>query len=120
MENKGWLTIVVSTFFLIQAMVHLIKPRVLENYAIRRGYLSAGQVVRLSGLLLILGTALLWVEKFRFYGALALALFTFAAAWSIHKFWDEKSGEMQVVELLNFSKNVLIGALLIYLAMEWQ
>jgi putative oxidoreductase len=116
MEAKEWLMVAVSGLFILQALVHIFKPLVLEKYAVRRGFLSAGQAVRLAGLLLLAGGIALWIEAFRFYAGLVLAVFTLVAAFSMHKFWDETDGELQFLELLHFLKNLLIVAVLIFLA----
>jgi hypothetical protein len=55
-------------------------------------------------------------RSFRFYAGLVLAVFTLVAAFSMHKFWDETDGELQFLELLHFLKNLLIVAVLIFLA----
>ena len=119
MEAANWPLLAFSIFFGIQALLHILKPAVFENYAIKRGFLSAGQAVKLTGLLLIVGLIMLWVESLRFYGGIALGSFSLIAAFFMHRFWDEKTGEMQLLELQNFLKNILIAAILFLLTQEW-
>lgn len=116
MESNQWLIAAVSALFFIQALIHIVKPKVVERYALRQGYISAGQAVRLAGLFLLAGSLALWVESLRFYTALGLALFSFVAAVTLHKFWDEAEGDLQFQEWMNFLKNGVLIVVLIYIA----
>jgi uncharacterized membrane protein YphA (DoxX/SURF4 family) len=112
--NLETLIIVLGAFFVLSGIFHFINSSTIEKYAVGRGLLNANIAVKMSGVLLIgAGIVLIAVPKYHQYGFFVLAGFHFLAAVIIHRFWEEKNVEQQLVEGIQFMKNLIIMVLLI-------
>ena len=113
---KTILLILLGLFFILNGINHLFNRHIVEEYAEKRSLLAPRILVFLSGLLLIFGGLTLMTGYLRLYGIIGLSIFLVIAAFSIHKFWQEKDRNMRMMEAMHFSKNMAILTELIYIA----
>ena len=113
---KTILLILLGLFFILNGINHLFNRQIIEEYAEKRSLLAPRLLVFLSGLLLIFGGLSLMTGYLRLYGIIGLSVFLVIAAFSIHKFWQEKDRNMQMLEAMHFAKNMAILTELIYIA----
>jgi putative oxidoreductase len=112
MEMTDWAFYALGGLFILQGILHLARTRVVENYAIDRGFVSARQSVMLSGFLLIVAGIALMVPTIRTYGIYALLLFLAISTFAFHRFWEHKNGQLQWLESMHFVKNLMLMLLL--------
>ena len=78
------------------------------------------QISSLSSLLKnkygIFGGLSLITGIFKLLGVIGLSVFLVVATLTIHRFWSEREREMQLLEAMNFAKNMAIVTELIYIA----
>lgn len=73
-------------------------------------------MVRVSGVVLILGGVSLATGYLMNLGIIGLSIFLVIASFTIHQFWMEKSHEKKLLEGMHFAKNMAILTELIYIA----
>ncbi|NND08953.1 MAG: hypothetical protein HKN87_21485 [Saprospiraceae bacterium] len=105
----------VAAFFGLFGLFHFLFGRHMERYAVDGGLLNSYVAIRMSGALLLVGSAALLIEKYQTYGFYAISIFLILSAVIMHKFWDKETLEEQIKELLHFSKNLLLAAFVWYL-----
>ena len=113
---KTILLIVLGLFFVLNGINHLINTHIYAEYSSKKGLISPKLMVRLSGVLLILGGLSLASGFLRLYGIIGLSIFLVIASFTIHRFWNEKTTDMKLLESMHFAKNVAILTELIYIA----
>ena len=113
---KTILLILLGLFFVLNGLNHFFNSRILEEYAHKRGLFSPNLMVKLSGILLVLGGLSLMTGYFKLYGIIGLSIFLVIAAFTIHQFWVETDREIWMLEAMNFVKNMAILTELIYIA----
>lgn len=106
---------IVAVFFGVFGIFHFLFGRHVERYAVDGGLLNSYVAIRMSGALLIAGSAALFIEKYQLYGFYALTIFLVLSAIILHKFWDRDTLEEQIKELLHFFKNLLLAVFVWYL-----
>ena len=116
MNIKDVLLIMLGLFFILNGINHLFNTQLLEEYAHKRGIISPKLAVILSGILLIFGGVSLVIDELRIYGIIGLSLFLVFAAFMIHQFWREHERNTQMLEAMNFAKNLAILTELVYIA----
>ena len=115
--NFDTLLIILGAMFIISGLFHFINSSTIEKYAIDRGLLNANVAVKMSGVLLMgAGIVLIAFPEYHQYGFYVLAGFHVLAAIIIHRFWEEKSVEKQLVEGIHFMKNLIIMILFLIMA----
>jgi uncharacterized membrane protein YphA (DoxX/SURF4 family) len=115
---KTVLVILLGVFFFLNGINHWYNTDLMKSYAARKGLLSPLLMVRLSGLLLILGGLSMITGYLIIYGIIGLCLFLVLAAFTMHKFWAEKERNKRLNESMHFTKNLAILTELIYLAVS--
>jgi uncharacterized membrane protein YphA (DoxX/SURF4 family) len=113
---KQILLILLGVFFLLNGLNHFYNTHILKEYAKKRGLFAPKTMVLLSGLLLTAGGMTLVSGFFVFYGLMGLSVFLVVASFTLHKFWEEESRQMMMLEAMHFVKNWAILFELLYIA----
>lgn len=113
---KTILIICLGIFFIANALNHFFNKHTLVEYAEKRNLLAPGLMVKLSGVLLLFGGFTLITKWMFYYGIAGLCIFLLIASFSIHRFWQEKSRDMKMLEFSHFLKNIAIIIELLYIA----
>lgn len=113
---KTILITLLGIFFILNGVNHLFNTKMLEEYAHKRGLISPRLMVYISGVALIFGGLSLMTGFLKLYGIIGLSIFLVIAAFTIHSFWRERERELQMLEAMNFAKNMAIVTELIYIA----
>jgi|OM-RGC.v1.028567364 DoxX. len=104
-----------GVFFLLNALNHFFFGKKLESYALSRGHLSPGQSVKLSALLMLAGGLGLLVEPFQKVAGTGLGVFLIIAAFTVHKFWDDRSNAGILAESLRFMRNIALASAIFWM-----
>lgn len=112
---KTVLITLLGIFFILNGINHLFNTKTLEEYAHKRGLVSPRIMVLISGVALIFGGLSLITGIFKLMGIIGLSIFLVIAALTIHRFWSEREREMQMLEAMNFAKNMAIVTELLYI-----
>ncbi len=113
---KTILLILLGLFFILNGLNHLFNTQIYEEYAHKRGLISARLMVRVSGVALIFGGLSVMTGYLLIYGIIGLSIFLIIASFTIHQFWKETKSEMRLLEGMHFAKNMAILTELIYIA----
>lgn len=112
---KTILLIFLGIFFILNGINHFINHQFYEEYSNKKGLISPKLMVKLSGVLLIFGGISVATKFLLIYGILGLSLFLVIASFTIHKFWQEKTTQLKLLEGMHFAKNFAILTELIYI-----
>ena len=88
----------------------------MEEYAEKKSLFSPRFSVISSGIGMIIGALMLFFPTTKALGAFGLAAFVVVAALLLHRFWNETSSEIRMLEFQNFVKNFAIAVEMVYLA----
>jgi uncharacterized membrane protein YphA (DoxX/SURF4 family) len=101
--------------FLTNGIGHFTHTEASAQYAAYKKVPAARELVLLSGVVMLAGTVGVALGIWMDLAALALAVFVLAAAFAMHRYWEESDPQTMVVERAQFMKNVSIagGALII-------
>jgi uncharacterized membrane protein YphA (DoxX/SURF4 family) len=113
---KTILLILLGLFFVLNGINHFANTHIYEEYSLNRGLILPRIMVRMTGFILIIGGLSLATGYLMIYGIIGLSVFVIIMAFSIHRFWREKTTEMKLVEGMHFAKNMAILTELIYIA----
>ena len=119
MISDETLRIVLAIFFGLMGIIHFFYGKIMERYAVEVGLLNAEVAVKMSGALLLVSSAALFVEEYELYGFYGLCLFLILSSFILHKFWSKTDGVEQLVELLHFAKNIVLALVIWYLKDLW-
>ncbi len=104
-------------FFLFNGFNHFKMLTMMSGYAESKGIPSPRAAVAFSGLLLWIGGLSILLGIYPIVGAIALVLFLLPVTFTMHAFWKVKDPQMQMGEMVNFTKNLaLLGAVLMLLS----
>ena len=115
MITNDFLLRIIAAFFGILGMAHFIFGKTMKKYAIEADLLNANVAVKMSGALLIISSIALLIPKYAERGFYGLCLFLVVSSLILHKFWTKNTALDQLIELLHFTKNLLLAVLLWYL-----
>jgi uncharacterized membrane protein YphA (DoxX/SURF4 family) len=106
--------------FLTNGIAHFTNTEASAQYAAYKRVPAAREMVLLSGAVMLAGTVGVALGIWMDLAALALAVFVLAAAFAMHRYWDESDPQTMVVERAQFMKNISIagGALIIVAVAE--
>jgi uncharacterized membrane protein YphA (DoxX/SURF4 family) len=106
--------------FLASGVGHFTNTEASAQYAAYKKVPAARAMVLLSGVVMLAGALGVLLGIWMDLAALALAVFVLAAAFAMHRFWEESDPQTMVVERAHFMKNVSIagGALIIVAVAE--
>lgn len=108
--------IIVGGYYLINAMNHFTKTKMLTEYAKSKNVPMPTAAVLLSGIVLLIGGASILLGVYPELGVLALGVFLVTVSFSMHNFWAVPE-DQKMQEMVNFMKNMaLLGSALMYLA----
>ncbi len=113
---KTILLILLGVFFFLNGVNHLVNTHIYKEYAHKKGLISPKFMVKISGVLLIAGGLSLATGYLLLYGIVGLSVFLIIASFTIHRFWQEKTRELKLLEGMHFAKNMAILTELIYIA----
>jgi putative oxidoreductase len=101
--------------FLGSGIGHLTSTESSTQYATYKKVPSARTMVLVSGVAMVLGAIGVILGIWMDLAALGLAVFVLAAAFMMHRFWEETDPQTKQSEMAQFMKNVSIagGALVI-------
>ena len=107
--------ILFSLIFLASGIGHLTQTEASAQYASYKKVPAARAMVVLSGVVMLAGAVGVILGIWMDLAALALAVFVVAAAFAMHRFWEESDPQTMLVERAHFMKNISIagGALII-------
>ena len=105
-----------SLIFIVSGIGHLTKADAMAGYAAHKGVPSAKNMVLASGIVLLVGGALLLTGIQAKLGALLIAGFCLVAAVMMHAFWKESDPMAKMNEQTQFLKDLALAgaALAIY------
>lgn len=106
---------VTGVFFLLNALNHFFFGKKLEAYALSRGHLSPGQSVKLSALLMVAGGLGLLAEPFQKVAGTGLCVFLIIAAFTVHKFWEDRSNAGILIESMRFFRNISLASIILWM-----
>ena len=119
-----WLTligrIIYGGFFVYNGLNHLINLKMLAGYAAMKGVPAPQVAVLVSGLMILVGGALVVLGWKVRLGAWLIVLFLVPVTFKMHAFWAE-TGDLRMIDMISFAKNMgLLGAaLMIMLPTSW-
>ena len=100
-------------FFLLGGVNHFTNLGMMSGYAGSKGMPAAKAGVVFSGLLIIVGGALVIVGTHIRIAAACIIIFLVPVSYLMHDFWNEKDMMGRINQQVNFQKNVaLLGAAL--------
>ena len=105
--------ILYSGLLILMGLNHFMQLENLTQYAAAKNVPAPQIAVLGSGVLLIVGAALLFVPSLAFIGGILTAIFLVATGVMIHNFWAVEDANMKTVDMTQFFKNLaLAGAAL--------
>ena len=111
--------IVFSLMFLLYGVRHLTQTEGSAGYAAYKKVPSPRNMVILTGVAMIAGAVAVILGIWMDLAALGLGIFVIAAAFFMHRFWEEEDVQTRQIEMAQFMKNVSIaGAALILAAVS--
>lgn len=104
-----------SAMFIMSGLNHLQNREAMAGYAASSGLPFPEFAVVASGIVILVGGVLVLLGLFTRFGALLLAAFLFASAFTMHAFWAVEDPQMAQMQMSQFMKNVSMagGALLL-------
>lgn len=107
--------LIVGGFYLVNGINHFAQLDFMAQYAASRGVPSPKAMTAITGVMLVLGGLSVLLGFAVTVGIALLILFLVPTTFIIHRFWAFE-GDMRMVEMVNFSKNLaLLGSLLMFL-----
>jgi uncharacterized membrane protein YphA (DoxX/SURF4 family) len=109
-------------YFLMNAFNHFKNAGMLSSYAQSKGVPAPKLAVIVSGVLLLIGGLSVLFGLYPTIGAVALILFLVPVSFIMHAYWKIQDQQMNMVERVNFMKNLaLVGAalLLLFISQPW-
>jgi putative oxidoreductase len=106
-------------YFLMQAYYHFKNVDSYTGYAASKGVPHPKYAVLGTGVLLAIGGLSIVTASFIPWGVLALSIFLVGVTPKMHNYWAITDPNQQMVERVNFYKNLaLLGGVLLLLAIE--
>lgn len=97
-------------YFLVSAYGHVTGYAGLLGYAKSKGTPMAEVLVPISGILLFIGGAGILLGVLVPWAVLAIELFLIPVSYYIHPYWKDTAPQAKMMDRIQFSKNVAIGA----------
>jgi len=112
--------VLLGIYFLFSGMNHLTRTSMMAGYVRSKGLPAPTLAVLGTGLQMLVGGAMLALGWYVWVASLILIVFLVLAAFLIHNFWTVRDSQMQMVEMVNFTKNLaLASALLALMALSY-
>lgn len=107
--------ILLGIFFAMYGFMHFTNMDKMTGYAKSKGVPAPGLAVAVTGLMLLFGSATIFLGEYTQLGIIVLSVFLLVTSLSMHRFW-QASGAERMSESTQFMKNIAImGALLMML-----
>ncbi len=104
-------------FFFYNGLNHLLKNKMLSDYAGSKKVPSPRFLVFVSGLMILLGGVGIILGVYVQWSLVLITIFLVAVSFKMHAFWNLQDPMAKMSEKVNFLKNIaLLGAGLIILA----
>lgn len=105
--------VIFGGYFVKAGLNHFKHIGNMSGYAASKGVPSPKFAVGFSGLLALIGGALIVLGVWPGIAILSLLVFMIPVTYMMHPFWKEKDASTRMNDSINFTKNVaIIGALL--------
>ena len=112
--------IIFGGYFLISGLNHFLNLESMTGYAASKGVPMPNVAVIVSGLLLLVGGAMVLVGWKVQWGALLIILFLVPVTLMMHDFWAIEDSQEAQTQRANFMKNFgLVGASLMIASIRW-
>ncbi|MGH9458812.1 MAG: DoxX family protein [Thermoanaerobaculia bacterium] len=112
--------IILGGYFIMAGVNHFLAFESSVGYATSKGVPFANLAVIGTGLLMLVGGALVLIGYKVRWGAWLLILFLVPTSFIMHAFWAVDDPQMAQADMVNFTKNFgLIGALLMIASIPW-
>ncbi len=109
--------IIVGVYYLFNALNHFTQLSMMGQYAASKGVPLPEVAVVVTGLLLLVGGLSILTGYKPTIGVVALVAFFLPVTFIMHNFWAEPEQMMQIMQMVNFLKNLaLLGSALMFLA----
>lgn len=102
--------VVLGVYYLFNAYNHFSRTEMLAGYAGSKGVPAPRVMVILTGLLLLVGGLSILLGAYPRVGIAAVVVFLVPVAFWMHNFWAVQEPMQQMVEMVNFTKNVALAA----------
>lgn len=100
--------------FISSGIGHIRKRKMMAGYAGQMGLPAPGLFVPLTGIQLLLGSAMILLGVWADAGALLIALFLLPTAFVVHPYWKKDDPQERQGDMIHFQKDIaLLGATLI-------
>ena len=101
--------ILYSGLLIFMGLNHFMQLENMAQYAAAKNVPMPKIAVLGSGLVLIVGAALLFVPSLAFIGGILTAVFLVATGAMIHNFWAVEDENMKMVDMTQFFKNLAMA-----------
>src|ERR1035437_538486 len=109
--------ILLGGYFLMSGYSHLKNIKMLSGYAGSKGVPMPSAAVFITGLMLILGGAGIFLGVWVRVSILLISLFFVGVTFKMHDYWNVQDPMQKMTQEMNFKKNLaLLGAVLMLLA----
>jgi uncharacterized membrane protein YphA (DoxX/SURF4 family) len=108
--------ILFSLIFIISGIQHITKLDAMTAYAQSKGLPAPKAAVALSGVLILVGGALVLIGWTRFIGVGLLFLFLIPTAFLMHPFWKETDPVARQNEMAHFLKVIALAGAALFIA----
>ena len=102
--------VVLGVYYLFNAYNHFSRTEMLAGYAGSKGVPAPRVMVILTGLLLLVGGLSILLGAYPRVGIAAVVVFLVPVAFWMHNFWAVQEPMQQMVEMVNFTKNLALAA----------
>ncbi len=102
--------IVLGAYYLFNALNHFRNLNMLAGYAGSKGVPAPKLAVAGTGVLLLLGGLSILLGIQPTIGSILIVVFLVPVAFMMHNFWAVQDGQMKMMEMVNFMKNMALAA----------
>ena len=108
--------VVFTIIFFSSGWGHLTKTSMMARYAASKKVPAAAVMVRVTGVMMLVGSVLLVLGWHRFIGSLLIAAFLIPTAFMIHNYWTLTDPAARGGDRIHFMKDVSLAGAALYFA----
>lgn len=97
------------SLFIQSGIGHLTQTEAMAGYAQSRGVPAARPATIITGIQMLVGSAMVLLGIWADLGALLLFLFLIPTAILMHGFWKESDQQSRMMEMVQFNKDLALG-----------
>jgi len=101
--------IVFSYLFISSGVNHIMQRQAMSGYAAHKGVPQALAATVASGVMILVGGAMVLLGVWADLGALLIAAFCFPTALLMHAFWKESDPQAKMMDMIQFTKDMALG-----------